>query len=304
MSARILSGEAIANAIKAETTAIAGELIKKRGRAPCLTVVASADESAKIYAEKIKRDAAVCHINVEVAPLDINISHADAMQQIRAIVNNPAVDAVLLQTPLPKNVNAVAAADLIPIEKDVDGASISSAGAAALGRAEGYFPATAAAVLEILQRSNINISGARAVVLGRSAVVGRPAAFGLLTLHATVTIAHSKTTHIEKIVREADILVVAIGKVAFVVPDWIRPNTTVMDVGIHRVTDAHLVKTWFANDPARVAAFDKKGSAIVGDCDPRIVEIAGAMTPVPGGVGPVTSAILLKQAAIAANRLS
>lgn len=300
MSGSLILGEPVAAALRAEALAIARDVKNKTGRAPVLTIVASADESARIYAQRICKDAAACEIDARVEPLDLHISHDDAARRIAAIAADSGVDAILLQTPLPKAVDAARIADLLPPWKDVDGASLVSAGAAALGRENAFFPATAAAVLELLKRSNVNISGERAIVLGRSAVVGRPAAFGLLTLNATVTIAHSKTREIDQLTKEAGIVIAAIGKLGLITPEWIRPGATVIDVGIHRVTDPAVAAQLFHHEPARLAAFQQKGSAVAGDCHPDVARVAGAFTPVPGGVGPVTSAILLKQSAQAA----
>ncbi|MBI3820951.1 MAG: bifunctional 5,10-methylenetetrahydrofolate dehydrogenase/5,10-methenyltetrahydrofolate cyclohydrolase [Planctomycetes bacterium] len=300
MTAAPLAGDPIAAALREEALRIAQTIIKTRGRAPMLAVVASADESAKMYAEKIRKDAAKCEITVRIVPFAADITNARAVELLDSLAADPEIDAILLQTPLPASVDAAALADRIPAGRDVDGASLASAGSAALGRRGARFPATAAAVLEIVRRSNIKIAGSRAVVLGRSAVVGRPAAFGLLTMDATVTVAHSKTKDIINITKEADIVVAAIGKPAFVDESWIKPGALVVDVGIHRLTDAARVRELFINDPARVAAFEQKGSVVVGDCHPNVAGVAGMLTPVPGGVGPVTSAILLKNAALAA----
>jgi methylenetetrahydrofolate dehydrogenase (NADP+)/methenyltetrahydrofolate cyclohydrolase len=304
VAARKILGEPIAAELKGEASAAAARILGNRGRAPALAVVASADESARIYAARLAKDAANCGIEARVSELGPGADTNAALALIRRLAADPAIDAILLQTPLPKNVDGDAAAAAIPIEKDVDGASLASIGAASLGRKVGFYPATAAAVLEIARRSGARIEGARAVVIGRSAVVGRPAALGLLAMNATVTIAHSKTRDLAALAREADILVAAVGKAALVAPDWVRPGSLVIDVGIHRIADAAAAKALLGHDAARWQAFETKGSAIVGDCHPRVEETAGAWTPVPGGVGPVTSAILLKHVvdAAAANR--
>jgi methylenetetrahydrofolate dehydrogenase (NADP+)/methenyltetrahydrofolate cyclohydrolase len=302
MSARLLAGDPVARELKSEAAAIAAVVSAKNGRRPCLAVVAADDEAARMYASKLQRDAAGCQIDVQVFPLEATATSEAARSAIANLGRDGSVDGILLQTPLPAGVELAIAAGAIPVAKDVDGASTASAGAVALGRPEGFYPATAAAVLELVKCCGATVAGSRALVIGRSAVVGKPAAFGLLNMNATVTIAHSKTRDVAAIAREADILVAAVGISCFVKPSWVKPGAVVIDVGIHRIADASLVREWFANDPARLDAFEKKGSVVVGDCDPRVADVAGAFTPVPGGVGPVTSAILLKQAALAAGR--
>lgn len=300
-AARILFGEPLAAELRAETAAAAARIGSARGWAPALAIVASADESARIYANRIAKDAGAIGIEARVLTLPADARTVEAREIVRGAARDGGIDAILLQTPLPKEVDAEALAAEIPAAKDVDGATLVSAGAAALGRAGGFFPATAAAVIEIARRSGVPIEGARALVIGRSAVVGRPAALGLLAMHATVTIAHSKTRDLPALAREADVLVACVGKAALVEPGWVKPGCLVIDVGIHRITVRAEAERLLGHDAARLAAFESKGSAIVGDCHPRVAERAGAFTPVPGGVGPVTSAILLRHVARAAG---
>jgi methylenetetrahydrofolate dehydrogenase (NADP+) / methenyltetrahydrofolate cyclohydrolase len=304
MAANSILGAPIAAALAQETAAAAARIRERRGRAPALAVVASAGESAQIYAGKLVKDAAALGIDARIVALAAGASTGEALATVESLTRDAAIDGILLQTPLPKDVDAEALAGAIPPGKDVDGASVASAGAVALGRKGGFAPATAAAVLEIVRRSGVAVEGARALVIGRSAVVGRPAALGLLGMNATVTIAHSKTRGLAALAREAEILVAAVGKAALVLPDWVRPGSLVIDVGIHRITDAKQARDLLGHDPARLAAFESKGSAIVGDCHPRVAEASGAFTPVPGGVGPLTSAILLRHVvdAAASNR--
>jgi methylenetetrahydrofolate dehydrogenase (NADP+)/methenyltetrahydrofolate cyclohydrolase len=302
--ARTILGEPIAAEVRGAAAAEAARILGIRGRRPTLALVAAADEAARIYATRIAKDAANCGIDARVSELGAGADTREALALVRRLAADSETDAILLQTPLPKNVDGEAAAAEIPVAKDVDGASLASMGAAGLGRKVGFYPATAAAVLEIARRSGVKIEGARAVVIGRSAVVGRPAALGLLAMNATVTIAHSRTRDLAALAREAEILVAAVGKPALVAPDWVRPGSLVIDVGIHRITDAAQARALLGHDPERWRAFEAKGSAIVGDCHPRVTEAAGAWTPVPGGVGPLTSAILMKHVvdAAAANR--
>jgi methylenetetrahydrofolate dehydrogenase (NADP+)/methenyltetrahydrofolate cyclohydrolase len=157
----------------------------------------------------------------------------------------------------------------------------------------GLVPCTPTGVIEILRRSNIPIEGRQAVVIGRSDIVGKPVAMLLLNNNATVTVCHSKTNNISQIAREADILVAAIGKAGFVTKEFVKPGATVIDVGINKITDRKEFDKFFSGDSAREKSFAEKGSTLVGDVDPHVVEIAGAITPVPGGVGPLTIAMLM-----------
>jgi methylenetetrahydrofolate dehydrogenase (NADP+)/methenyltetrahydrofolate cyclohydrolase len=175
-----------------------------------------------------------------------------------------------------------------------------SVGRLVQGRAR-LAPCTPSGIIEMLDRSGIEIRGTRAVVIGRSEIVGKPMAMLLLQRDATVTICHSKTPDLPAVAREADILVAAIGRAAFVTGAFVRAGATVIDVGINRVTDAEAVRSYFGEASNRFAEFSKRGSTVVGDVHPRVVEVAGAMTPVPGGVGPLTIAMLLKNTLAAAE---
>jgi methylenetetrahydrofolate dehydrogenase (NADP+)/methenyltetrahydrofolate cyclohydrolase len=157
----------------------------------------------------------------------------------------------------------------------------------------GLVPCTPAGVIEILRRSNIPMEGRNAVVIGRSDIVGKPVAMLLLNNNATVTVCHSKTRNIAQIAQQADILVAAIGKAGFVTQEFVKPGATVIDVGINKITDRQEFEKFFAGDPAREKSFTEKGSTLVGDVDPHVAAIAGAITPVPGGVGPLTIAMLM-----------
>jgi methylenetetrahydrofolate dehydrogenase (NADP+)/methenyltetrahydrofolate cyclohydrolase len=184
--------------------------------------------------------------------------------------------------------------------KDVDGFHPVSLGRLVSGRPS-LVACTPLGIMEILRRSGIAIEGANAVVVGRSDIVGKPIALLLMHAHATVTICHSKTRDLPAVVRRADLIVAALGRTAMITPDWIRPGATVIDVGINRITDASEAARLFANFPDRLEQFKKKGSALVGDVHPDAVKVAGAMTPVPGGVGPLTIAMLMSNTVRAAR---
>ena len=189
--------------------------------------------------------------------------------------------------------------DAIDPAKDVDGFHPTNVGRLVQGRAL-LTPCTPSGVIEMLDRASIRIAGTRAVVLGRSEIVGKPMAMLLLRRDATVTICHSKTPSIAAISAEADILVAAIGRAGFVTPEFVKPGATVIDVGINRVSDRAVAEELFGAGSTRLADFDRRGSVVVGDVHPRVAEVAGALTPVPGGVGPLTIAMLLKNTVAAA----
>jgi len=190
---------------------------------------------------------------------------------------------------------------LIDPAKDVDGLSPVSAGYLAQNR-PGFTPCTPAGVIELLDREGIAIEGKRAVVIGRSDIVGKPMAMLLLHRHATVTICQSRTRDLAAVAREADILVAATGKPAMVTPDYVKPGAVAIDVGISRVTNARAAERIFASQPKRLAVFEKSRSILVGDIHPDVASVAGALTPVPGGVGPLTIAMLMANTVKAAER--
>jgi methylenetetrahydrofolate dehydrogenase (NADP+)/methenyltetrahydrofolate cyclohydrolase len=202
------------------------------------------------------------------------------------------IDGILVQLPLPAQVDSRKVLLTVAPEKDVDGFHPVNVGNLSTQR-PGLVPCTPAGVIEILKRSNIPMEGKHAVVVGRSDIVGKPVAMLLLHNNATVTICHSKTRNLPEVARQADILVAAIGRPGFVAPDWVKPGATVIDVGINRIAERKLFDKFFAGDAARERVFNEKGSTLVGDVDPAAAEVAGAITPVPGGVGPLTIAMLM-----------
>jgi methylenetetrahydrofolate dehydrogenase (NADP+) / methenyltetrahydrofolate cyclohydrolase len=202
------------------------------------------------------------------------------------------VDGILVQLPLPAQVDAKKVLMAVDPAKDVDGFHPVNVGFLSTQR-PGLVPCTPAGVLEILKRSNIAIAGREAVVVGRSDIVGKPAAMLLLNANATVTVCHSKTHDLPGVCRRADILVAAIGRAGMITRDFVKPGATVIDVGMNTVTDGEEFQRFFAGNAKREESFRKKGSTLMGDVHPEVAEIAGALTPVPGGVGPLTIAMLM-----------
>jgi methylenetetrahydrofolate dehydrogenase (NADP+)/methenyltetrahydrofolate cyclohydrolase len=221
--------------------------------------------------------------------------------EIRKLNEDDGIDGILVQLPLPKHVHKHAILEGVDPRKDVDGFHSANVGSLVLGH-ETLVACTPSGVMELLRRSNVKLEGANAVVLGRSDDVGKPQALLLMHANATVTICHSKTRNLGEVTRQADIVVAAIGKTALVTRDWIKPGAVVIDVGTNQVSDLAQVKRLFGEDGARLKDFQKRGYIWAGDVDERAVkEVASLLTPVPGGVGPMTIAMLMKNTVKAAK---
>jgi methylenetetrahydrofolate dehydrogenase (NADP+)/methenyltetrahydrofolate cyclohydrolase len=298
--ARILDGAAIAAEIKKEV-AEEVKLLAERGIRPGLAAVLVGHVPAsEIYVRSKVKTCGELGIFSEM----IEPPEAVTTQQMLALVadlnEREDIDGILIQLPLPAHVDAKLLLDSVLPEKDVDGFHPVNAGRLQAGR-PALAPCTPAGVVQILKRSGIPISGQHAVVVGRSDIVGKPAAMLLLHENATVTICHSKTRDLPEIARQADILVAAMGRAGFIAPEMVKPGATVIDVGINRITDLAEFERFFAGDGKRAEIFSKRGSTIVGDVHPKAFEVAGAYTPVPGGVGPLTIAMLMANTVRAAK---
>jgi methylenetetrahydrofolate dehydrogenase (NADP+)/methenyltetrahydrofolate cyclohydrolase len=300
LSARILNGNAIRDQIYAE---LAGEIaaLAAAGVRPGLAAVRVGDDPAsKLY---VNSKIAACE-KLGLASFHITPPATTTTEELLALVDglnrNEEVDGILVQMPLPKQIDSKRILDAISPAKDVDGFHPVNVGHLVAGR-PALVACTPAGVMEILRRSGIPIEGANAVVIGRSDIVGKPMALLLLHANATVTICHSKSRDLPGIARRADILVAAIGRAAFVTPDFVKPGAAVIDVGQIVVCDAAEAEKIFAKFPARIDSFRAKGSVLVGDVHPEVAEVAGAITPVPGGVGPLTIAMLMSNTVRAAR---
>ena len=228
---------------------------------------------------------------------------AELLGLVDRLNRSDAHDGILVQSPLPRAMGPDAERrvfDALSPEKDVDGFHPVNVGRLVQNRAS-LVACTPSGVIELLERSKIQIAGARVVVIGRSDIVGKPMALLLLHRHATVTICHSRTVDLPRVARDADILVAALGRPAFVTPEFVKPGATVVDVGISQVDDRALVERLFRSGSKRRESFERRGSVVIGDVHPDVAEIAGALTPVPGGVGPLTIAMLLKNTLRAAQ---
>lgn len=292
MAATILDGNKIAAQIKSEVAEQVQKLTAA-GRRPGLAVIlAGHNPASEIYVRnKVKTCEQMGMLSENLTPPD-TVTTGELLQMIDALNRRDEIDGILVQLPLPSQVDSKKVLLAVSPEKDVDGFHPVNVGNLSTQR-PGLVPCTPAGVIEILRRSNIAIEGRNAVVIGRSDIVGKPVAMLLLNNNATVTVCHSKTRNIADVARQADILVAAIGKAGFVTEEFVKPGAAVIDVGINKITDRGEFEKFFAGDAAREKSFSEKGSTLVGDVDPHVAAVAGAITPVPGGVGPLTIAMLM-----------
>jgi methylenetetrahydrofolate dehydrogenase (NADP+)/methenyltetrahydrofolate cyclohydrolase len=297
---RILDGTAIAAAIKQEVAEEVRLLAEKGIRPGLAAVLVGHVPASEIYVRsKVQTCADLGLYSDLITPPD-TVTTAEMLDLVASLNARDEIDGILIQLPLPPQVDTKALLDAVLPTKDVDGFHPVNAGRLQAGR-PALAPCTPAGVIEILKRSGISISGQHAVVVGRSDIVGKPAAMLLLNQNATVTICHSKTRDLGAITRQADILVAAIGRPGFITPEMVKPGATIIDVGINRITSQADFDRFFAGNAKREAAFAKRGSTLVGDVHPKAFELADAYTPVPGGVGPLTIAMLMANTVRAAK---
>jgi methylenetetrahydrofolate dehydrogenase (NADP+)/methenyltetrahydrofolate cyclohydrolase len=297
---KILDGAAIAAAIKQEV-AEEVKLLAAQGVRPGLAAVLVGHVPAsEIYVRSKVQTCADLGISSDLITPPESVTTEEMLDLVAGLNSRDEVDGILIQLPLPAHVDAKALLDAVSPAKDVDGFNPVNAGRLQAGRPS-LAPCTPAGIIQILQRSGIPIAGKHAVVVGRSDLVGKPAAMLLLHQNATVTICHSKTPDLGAMTRQADILVAAIGRPGFITPEMVKPGATIIDVGINRITSREEFDRYFAGNAKREAAFAKRGSTIVGDVHPKTFELAGAYTPVPGGVGLLTVAMLMANTVHAAK---
>jgi methylenetetrahydrofolate dehydrogenase (NADP+) / methenyltetrahydrofolate cyclohydrolase len=292
MSALILDGTKIAQEIRSEVAAEVKAMAAAGGRPGLAVVLVGHNPASEIYVRgKVKACEEVGIYSEEFAPPESAIT-AELLALIQGLNRRDEIDGILVQLPLPPQVDAKKVLLAVDPAKDVDGFHPMNVGFLSTQR-PGLVPCTPAGVMEILKRSQIPIAGRDAVVVGRSDIVGKPVAMLLTNANATVTVCHSKTRDLPGVCRRADILVAAIGRAGMITRDFVKPGATVIDVGMNTVTDAAEFQRFFAGNAKREETFRKKGSTLIGDVHPEVAEIAGALTPVPGGVGPLTIAMLM-----------
>ena len=296
MTARTLDGAALAKQIKLELRDRVAAFTAAQGRPPGLGIVLVGDDpSSEIYVRNKLKSAGETGLRADLCRLPETASLDDVMAAVGGLNASPEHDAVLVQSPLPPALGRAAEQavfDAVDPAKDVDGFHPENVGRLVQKRPF-LVACTPLGIMELLARSGVSVDGARAVVIGRSDIVGKPVALLLMHRNATVTVCHSRTVNLPEICASADILVAAIGRPGYVTPEFVKPGATVIDVGINRVTDASIVARLYPEGGKRRTDFERRGSLVIGDVHPDVAGVAGAMTPVPGGVGPLTIAMLL-----------
>jgi methylenetetrahydrofolate dehydrogenase (NADP+)/methenyltetrahydrofolate cyclohydrolase len=302
VSARILDGAALAATLREELRPRVAAFTARAGRPPGLGIVlVGTHPPSEIYVRNKLKAASDIGCRADLVRLSESATLVEVLAAVQDLNTSAVHDAILVQDPLPAQIGGSQAVfDVIDPAKDVDGFTPVNAGLLVQNRAT-LVPCTPSGVIELLERSGIAIAGRHAVVIGRSDIVGKPMALLLLHRHATVTICHSRTPDLPSMTRQADIIVAAVGRTAFVRPDHVKPGATVIDVGINRVIDRTEVEALFPESSPRRGDFDKRGAVVVGDVHPGVAHVAGALTPVPGGVGPLTIALLLRNTVTAAE---
>jgi methylenetetrahydrofolate dehydrogenase (NADP+) / methenyltetrahydrofolate cyclohydrolase len=296
MPARILDGTKIASDIRGEVATEVKAMAAAGIRPGLAVVLVGHNPASEIYVRgKVKATEEVGVYREQHTPPEAATT-AELLALVEGLNRRDDIDGILVQLPLPPQVDAKTVLMAVDPAKDVDGFHPVNVGLLSTQR-PGLVPCTPAGVMEILKRSQIHVAGQEAVVVGRSDIVGKPAAMLLLNANATVTVCHSKTRDLQGVCRRADILVAAIGRAGMITRDFVKAGATVIDVGMNKVTDPAEFQRLFAGrltqNTRREEAFRTKGSTLVGDVNPEVAEVAGALTPVPGGVGPLTIAMLM-----------
>jgi methylenetetrahydrofolate dehydrogenase (NADP+)/methenyltetrahydrofolate cyclohydrolase len=292
MAATILDGNKIAAQIRAELTEEVKRLTETGKRPGLVVILAGHNPASEIYVRNKVRACEQLGIHSEKLTPPDSVTTEELLAMVQKLNQRDEVDGILVQLPLPKQVDSKKVLLAVSPEKDVDGFHPVNVGNLSTQR-PGLVPCTPSGVMEILRRSNIPVEGQNAVVVGRSDIVGKPAAMLLLNSNATVTVCHSKTHNLPAVCRQADILVAAIGKSGLVTREFVKPGAAVIDVGMNNITERAEFDKFFFGNAAREKTFTEKGSTLIGDVDPQVAEVAGAITPVPGGVGPLTIAMLM-----------
>ena len=303
MGARLLDGQKLAAQIQAEIGPEVALFAARVGQAPGLAIVlVGNDPASEVYVRSKVRTGQAAGFRVDLERLPATASLDDVLQTVARLNGDDRYDGILVQSPLPASLGRTAeqrVCDAVAVGKDVDGFSPANVGLLVQNRAT-IAAGTPSGVMALLAREGIVVAGRHAVVVGRSDIVGKPMALLLLHQHATVTICHSKSTDLPGLCRQADILVAAVGRPGLITADFVKPGAVVVDVGINRITDRDEALRILGPAHPRFRVFEEKGSVLVGDVHPGVAEVAGALTPVPGGVGPLTIAMLMRNTLTAA----
>ena len=301
--AQILDGRVTADQIKNEVAEEVARLVAEHGVRPGLAAVLVGDDDAsEVYVRNKIQACAAVGIDSDQRRLPSTTTTEELLALIAELNQRDDVDGILIQLPLPKQIDEATILEAVDPAKDVDGFHPTNVGLLAMGRPR-FVPCTPAGIIELLDRNQIEIAGTNACVVGRSQIVGRPVAGLLLQRHATVTICHSKTRDLPSVTRQADILVAAIGRPAFLRGDYIKPGAVVIDVGVNKITDASEARALFGDEAGkRIETIEKRGYTLIGDVHPAEADaVAGWRTPVPGGVGLLTVAMLMRNTLQAAK---
>ena len=305
MPARVLDGQALAVRMQQEEIKPqVAEFVTRHGRPPGLAIVlVGHNPASEVYVRNKLKSGSEVGFRADLERLPADTTMSDVLALVDRLNRSPVHDGILVQSPLPKALGPDAAQrvfDTIAPQKDVDGFNPANVGLMVQNR-PALIACTPSGIIELLAREKIPIAGRMAAVIGRSDIVGKPMALLLMHRHATVTICHSKTPDLAGVCRQADILVAATGMAGLVTKDFVKPGATVIDVGMNSVTDAAMAQRLFPEGHPRLARFREKGSVLVGDVHPEVAEVAGALTPVPGGVGPLTITMLMMNTLTAAR---
>jgi len=304
MIARMLDGQALARTMQEEIRPEVAAFTAQHGRPPGLGIVLVGDNPAsEVYVRNKLKTGAEIGFRADLERLPASATVAETIALVERLNRSDTHDGILVQSPLPKAMGGGAEQrvfDAIAPEKDVDGLTPVNVGRLVQKRAI-LVACTPSGIIELLDREKIPIAGRHAVVIGRSDIVGKPMALLLLHRDATVTVCHSRTPDLAEVCRGADILIAAVGRPGLVTNDFVKPGAAVIDVGMNKVTDAVVAESLFTKGHPRLAVFRSKGSVLVGDVHPQVADVAGALTPVPGGVGPLTITMLMRNTLRAAT---
>jgi methylenetetrahydrofolate dehydrogenase (NADP+)/methenyltetrahydrofolate cyclohydrolase len=304
MPARKLDGVACAARIREDVAPRIAAFAQRHGRPPGLGVVlAGRNPASEVYVRNKIKTVNEAGCRAELFRLDDSATVGEALALVSTLNDDDAIDGILVQSPLPKGMGADAEQrvfDAVDPMKDVDGFHPHNVGLLVQKR-PALVACTPLGCIELLEREQIPMRGKQAVVIGRSDIVGKPMALLLLHRDATVTVCHSRTVNLQELARSADILVAAIGRPGLVTRDYVKPGATVIDVGINTLTSKAEVERILPADSRKRVQFSEKGSVLIGDVHPEVADVAGALTPVPGGVGPITVAMVLRNTVTAAE---
>jgi methylenetetrahydrofolate dehydrogenase (NADP+) / methenyltetrahydrofolate cyclohydrolase len=304
MTARLLDGQALSRRMQDEIRPEVAAFAAQHGRPPGLGIVLVGDDPAsEVYVRNKLKAGADIGFRADLERLPASASLSDTIALVEQLNRSDAHDGILVQSPLPKAMGVGAEQrvfDAIAPEKDVDGLTPVNVGLLVQKRAM-LVACTPSGIIELLERENIQVAGRHAVVIGRSDIVGKPMALLLLHRDATVTVCHSRTPDLADVCRRADILIAAVGRPGLVTREFVKPGAVVVDVGMNKLTDETVAQSLFTEGHPRLALFRSKGSVLVGDVHPEVSDVAGALTPVPGGVGPLTVTMLMRNTLRAAK---